>query len=69
MGRKSREIVILTERDQRSGGTLRNPDIGCTDARSARIACSAGTPVHGMGSVGCRMVPGCRRAQDDIGLE
>jgi hypothetical protein len=49
--------VIPQERVKRSGGTLRDPDIGCTDARSAGAAGSTGIPGHAIKSGGGRRVP------------
>jgi len=49
--------VIPQERAKRSGGTLRSPDMGCTDARSTGTAASTGIPTHAINSVGRRTVP------------
>ena len=49
--------VIPQERGQRSGGTLRNRDIGCTDVRSPGTAGSAGVPIHATNGIGRRKVP------------
>jgi len=46
--------VLPQERSQRSAGTLRNPDIGGSDARSVRLREANSTPIH---SVGRRKVP------------